>query len=139
MMYNYSDKFAKIAQEINNPYALSLYVAKLCRSLCTEYSVLLESEAISWIVSGVKPDILSQPHRNISEIPMENIQTTINDAIEYVNDFTVQQNVIASIRYSISNHHLIYVYNDIYDANVKARIRILVRMVWYQLKKEHLI
>lgn len=139
MMYNYSDEFAKIVQKINNPYALSLHVAKLCRSLCTEYSVLLESEAISWIVSGVKPDILSQPHRNISEMPIENIQTTINDAIEYVNDFKVQQNVIASIRYSISNHHLIYVYNDIYDAHVKARIRILVRMVWYQLKKEHLI
>lgn len=136
----YSRIFLDIVRSLDcNQYAISMYVAKLSRQICINNPVVLSSEAIDWIVTGNKPSILNKPHIEVNQSFNRCREDTIIDALEWVTDEIVKENVITSVNWSISNHHLIYTYNNVQDDNVKARIRILVRMIWYELKDNHLI
>lgn len=120
-------------------YAATLSIAKQARQLEEKYeNKILSSEALTWVVRGEEPKIL-KILEDIDKKRLSDEVRTMEEYLIYIDDMDVRYAVEDSIEKSLSDKHLIYVYNDVEDLPRKARIRILCNMIWqniYLLKKE---
>ena len=134
------DSFNKLARNIGNRYAAVQFIAQQTHKLSTRYHYeVIDSQLISWILTGVKPKSVIQYE---SQIDIENrirslsdrkITSVLNEILCYVDDSNICDSVRCSITESKDAHHLIYVYKNIQNESQKARVRILTRMVWHSL------
>lgn len=132
MPLNDFDTFCKLERQLGSAYAAVNYISSEARKLASKYDdLILHSEAIEWIVTGKKPKILS----NISKVCNRSnyVKSYIDEVLCYVDDNNVCESVRYSINASKSSNHLIYVYKDVPDPSRQARVRVLTRMIWYDL------
>lgn len=115
-------------QSLQNPYKAAMEVSDKARKLCNKYEGLIESEAITHIVHNTEPD--NKIYFNAKE---EYIAMQIKEMFCYIDDKAICDAVYDSFYESKKKHNLIYIYNDISDEARQARVRILTRMLWYQL------
>ena len=113
-------------------YAVAV-IGRMASNLVKKYKgVILPSEAISWLFTGDRPEILNKYKRY--QLTYE-FTTFEEDVLELVEDEEIKACVIESIKESKKNQNLTYFYKDVKDTNCKARIRILTRIIWYQYNK----
>ena len=95
-------EFEKIAKQLGSPYAATMYIAAESRrrSSSLKYSIL-DSQAISWVVSGVAPE---PPSNMLSDKePDENNRNSIiSTMLDMVIDSEVRECVSSSIKLSVS-------------------------------------
>lgn len=89
---------------------------------------ILHSEAISMVLNGDQTDIISD-----DEIIDEYESKYIKELFMYIDDKEIKDAVYDSFYDSKSKKNLVYVYNNISDIHKRARVRILTRMLWYNL------
>ena len=89
---------------------------------------ILHSEAISMVLKGEQTDIISD-----DELIDEYESKYIKELFMYIDDKDIKDAVYDSFYDSKLKKNLVYVYNNISDAYKKARVRILTRMLWYNL------
>lgn len=111
-----------------NKYKAVIYISKLARHRrkLVNY-VITESEAITWVISGVKPDNLYNRIKNNLKLKNDDVLPPY-DRLVYIDDKDVVECVKISVKHS-KNNHLVYIYNEIKDKHRQARVRILTNMI----------
>lgn len=108
-------------------YPSIAYIAAEARKLRNSLNYdITESQAVSWVLTGVQPE----PHR----IPMRDIRQAIDnmrDILSGIDNEFICESVEDSINISHAEHHLVYQYTDGLAESDKARVRILTRAIWY--------
>lgn len=130
------EQFNRYVSNFGSRFAAVVYVSELARIHAKRaHNRILESEAISWVLTGDKPQILNNmEHANTSRSRLK--LDYILDKLCYVEDIDVRDAVYSTLKYSIQASHLIYVYNNIKDVYRQSRVRVLSNMLWDEL---HLI
>lgn len=124
-------EFDQLADKLGSPFSAIHYISQSARKKREEvdYSIL-ESEAITWVLTGVAPKLRARHRFNRLSMPL------IDELLSYVDDEEVSQSVRTSYEESMKAHHLIYHYHNNLDDNRKSRVRILTRMIWYNIEQE---
>lgn len=114
-------------------FAAVMYISKIARRrMIRVNNCIHESDALSWITTGVEPEIVKH-WREFKKV--DHVALYIEDRLCYIEDAAVRNAVRDSISESQSIYHLIYTYNNIQDENKKARVRILCNMIWDEVEK----
>mgnify|MGYP004655945107 FL=1 len=112
-----------------NRYQAVRCIASLARSLVKQYdNRILDSEALSWILTGERPDIIDDDG-NLK--PHKSTISYMDDILSSVDDDEVVDAVKCSISESKKQENLVYLYNNISDSSRQTRVRVLVRIIWY--------
>lgn len=129
-----NERFIELVQEFNgNRYMAVNYIVKLARKLTAKYNyMLLDSEAISWLLTGAQPKIVTYYYKSLHNKKSPQ-HAFIDDILCYVDDKGVSFCVNQSIQMSQKANHLIYIYTGVSDEHRQARIRVLTRIIWYNL------
>jgi len=110
-----------------NVYAEVKHVMKLARDKLQECNYkILASEALTWAVQGVEPDYIKEDDY-ISKYE----RSTLNEMCCYIEDKGICDALEASYIESKLANYLIYNYKGIEDEYRQTRVRILVRMLYY--------
>lgn len=133
MTYDEIHAMDALSDQYGSPYAAANAAANAARDLVKLYdNKILDSEAISWCITGEAPKILATMQSNKS-IPYERyVSYQIDELLNYVEDPDVVESVRISFRESTIARHLIYVYNSRMDEPRRTRVRVLTRMIWYE-------
>lgn len=132
MALNDLHKFHQLEQELGSSYAAVNLIASEARKLATQYdNKILHSEAIDWYLTGNKPKILNDKYKLYTS--SNYVRSYVDEVLSYVDDIGVCESVRHSISASRSSNHLIYVYKDVSDDFRQARVRVLTRIIWYDL------
>lgn len=122
------EQFDKLALQLGSPYAAVNFVAKSARNkLLATNNQILDSEAISWVLTGIAPEL--RKRRKIYDYSVT--IRYIDDVLACVDDEEVCECVRNSYEQSLESKHLIYSYNNELDDDRKARVRVLTRMIWF--------
>lgn len=134
-MYKH-DNFQKFIDLCDgNRYEATNLVANLARSLTHRYNnLILHSEAIQWILTGEKPKVLDETYRIRYKLRSKKLSPYV-DILCSIDDEEIKSAVQSSFTESKKVGHLTYLYNNISDVSSQARVRILVRMLWYNYNK----
>ena len=118
-------QFSELSKLCGSRYLAVIFVAKCARKLVKyKNNWSIESRLISWVITGEMPS--KGIHLNIDpELD------AIYDFLCYIEDQSVKDSVIASYKASVQNRHLVYMYGLGLTESDQARVRILVRMIWY--------
>ena len=112
-----------------NRYQAVNYIASLARSLVKQYdNKILDSEALSWILTGERPDIIDDDG-NLK--PHKSTISYMDDILSSVDDDEVVDAVKCSMLESKKQENLVYLYNNISESSRQTRVRVLVRIIWY--------
>ena len=110
-------------------YADILSVSKQAKDLAKRSGeAILHSEAISMVLKGETSNLISD-----DEVIDEYESKYIKEMFMYIDDKDIKDAVYDSFYDSKKNHNLIYQYNDIIEPDRQARVRILTRMLWFNL------
>lgn len=115
-------------------YNATVFVGKEARKLCEKYdNVISHAEALTWLLSGVVPEGVKQYEKRIKQRE----QRSLWYAKEYLSnilDQEVAKSVLESIRKSKEKNHVEIIYTSVLDENRRARVRILTRKIWDEMK-----
>ncbi len=140
-MLNNQRYFEEKTKQLGSIYAAVNHIAKKARNLEECYdNKILSSEALTWVMTGEEPKILSVL-KDIDKKRLTDEVRTMEEYLIYIDDMDVRYAVQDSIEESINHKYLTYQYGLIDDEPRKARIRVLCNMIWqniYLIKKEGL-
>lgn len=121
-----------------NKYAATRVFIRAVRSLAKKYNYLiLDSEAISWLLTGEKPKIIEW-NAKYGRRKLASHLNYMDDLMTSVDDDTIKDAVRDSVAQSLEQHHLIYVWKGSLDEYRASRVRVLTRMIWYNLQEHSL-
>ena len=129
------DKFSdKYKQYSTNPFRATQILYEKARQICKEtHNVVSPSEALTLVIRGEEPDILSRSFRMKGD---QSIPANILDTeLEYVTKDEIREAVEDSIYDSLKIRHLIYRYKGLLDESEKARVRVLTNIIWAKYYK----
>ena len=127
------EQFDKLADALGSRYAAVRYVSNLARSRSSKSKYhIQESEAITWILTGKEPKYRTRLYMD----PIKYDVCILEEILEYIDDRKICESVSSSYEASLEYHHLIYVYQEGLSQSQQARVRILTRMVWYNIEHE---
>ena len=123
--------FRKFLEVQDNKFGLILGVARQARELSEDYDdLILHSEAITHTVHGTKPRL-----KDITRWESEAFE--IKDMFCSIEDVDVCNAVYDSFYASKEANNLLYVYNNIENPYIRARVRILTRILWDKLHMQY--
>ena len=129
-------EFKKYEAAFGSTFAAIKYVSLLARKRCDEvHHCITESQALAWVVTGQEPISVIQYKLDAAK-RIERAKHYVDDRISYIDDIEIREAVKHSINESKRSGHLIYCYNNIWELNKQARVRIISNIVWdewYQL------
>lgn len=121
--------FQELSEQLGSSFAATMYIAAEARKLAESYdNVISHSEALNWVVTGVRPTILDRI--NVTEIHTD---TSKLDILNYIDDEEVKAAVRCSYEASCRSRNLVYEYNQVSDESRQTRIRVITRLIWYGL------
>ena len=123
--------FRKFLEVQDNKYGLILGVARQAKELSEDYDdLILHSEAITHTIHGTKPRL-----KDITRWETEAFE--IKDMFCSIEDVQVCNAVYDSFYASKEEGNLLYVYNNIENPYIQARVRILTRLLWDKLNMHY--
>lgn len=123
--------FRKFLEVQDNKFGLILGVARQARELSEDYDdLILHSEAITHTIHGTKPRL-----KDITRWESEAFE--IKDMFCSIEDVDVCNAVYDSFYASKAANNLLYVYNNIENPYIRARVRILTRLLWEKLNMNY--
>lgn len=126
------DKLNWYIEKCGSTYAATIFIGRKARQLAESYdNVISHAEAISWLLSGRVPDNV----KHYSERICQREQRVLLYAKEYlasIKDIKVRDSVLRSLELSRKAGHLIYMYEEVYDPDRKARVRVLTNKLWWE-------
>lgn len=132
----FGDKYLqKYIDHCGNRYAAIRYVAKKARNLAEKYeNVISHAEALTWVLTNEAPNNILSYYYRMLELREQGSLSAAKEQIAHILDKNVKNSVIESLRRSIQAGYLIYHYEEVYDSDRKARVRILTNMLWDKIQ-----
>ena len=122
------DKYLNICR--GNKFEAVNLIASLARSLVIKYdNMILHSEALAWLLTGERPDVIDAQGK-IKTVPSYRL-SYMDDILSCVDDVDICEAVRYSIAKCNESNNLVYFYKNVPDDARQSRVRILVRMIWY--------
>ena len=123
-----------------NRYAAVQIIAREARKRAEATgNYISHSEALSWVLTGHKPDKLVRAEKYGKMSPLdENIQDLVEEYLANVDVNAVKVAVRESIKQTIRNKNLVYVYNNISDSYRRGRVRVITRLLWDKIQDQFL-
>jgi len=135
-MVHENQNFEQYVKLCGSRYSATVFVAMKARKLAEKYgNIISHAEALSWLLSGKDPSCLSNYQDKIKQRELRPLLHA-KEYLDSVMDIQVRESVWNSLMKSRNEGHLIYHYEDIYDKDRQARVRILAKKLWYELKQE---
>ena len=104
------------------PYLATMQIAKNAREIAHSLdNRITYSLAIDYAARGEVPDPKDYPDHRLDRV---------KNYISYVNDIEVRSAIIASYENSLAKNYLIYNYKNVEDEPRKARVRIIMNILW---------
>lgn len=128
-----NEHFNEIVSKFNgNRYQAVQYIQKQSRKLL-EYTDnrITDSEAITWVLTGEKPDYESR--KTFNEITAKYEYAYVDEILCYIDDKQVCESIRLSISKSKKSKNLVYRYTKGLDESKKSRVRVVTRIIWYNL------
>lgn len=128
-----NEHFNEIVSKFNgNRYQAVQYIQKQSRKLL-EYTDnrITDSEAITWVLTGEKPDYESR--KTFNEITAKYEDAYVDEILCYIDDKQVCESIRLSISKSKKSKNLVYRYTKGLDESKKSRVRVVTRIIWYNL------
>ena len=128
-----NEHFNEIVSKFNgNTYQAVQYIQKQSRKLL-EYTDnrITDSEAIAWVLTGEKPDYESR--KTFNEITAKYEDAYVDEILCYIDDKQVCESIRLSISKSKKSKNLVYRYTKGLDESKKSRVRVVTRIIWYNL------
>ena len=126
------DKLNQFIEKCGSTYAATIFIGRKARQLAESYDNLIShAEAISWLLTGKVPENV----KRYNELIRQREQRIFLHAKEYlsnVSDVNVRNSVLRSLELSRKEGHLIYMYEEVYDPDRKARVRVLTNKLWWE-------
>lgn len=128
---NDKERFLDFEEDIGNPYLAVRIVSSWARDVLKKYdNKLLTSEVLTWIIQGISPKSLEQFDK-VSKKKLRKNKSALEELLCYVDDDDVCNAVRMSYEESCSKNELSFTYGSVVDSDRQARVRILMRMLWY--------
>ena len=128
-----NEHFNEIVSKFNgNRYQAVQYIQKQSRKFL-EYTDnrITDSEAITWVLTGEKPDYESR--KTFNEITAKYEDAYVDEILCYIDDKQVCESIRLSISKSKKSKNLVYRYTKGLDESKKSRVRVVTRIIWYNL------
>lgn len=93
------------------------------------------AEGISWVLNGHKPDY--EHRRAYWDTKKAIIEEYIATNLELIDDKKICKCVRSSVWNSLNHRYLLYDYKGVDDESSRARIRILTKLIWYEIKPNY--
>lgn len=93
------------------------------------------AEGISWVLNGHKPDY--EHRRAYWDTKKAIIEEYIATNLELIDDKKICKCVRSSVWGSLNHRYLLYDYKGVDDESRRARIRILTKLIWYEIKPNY--
>lgn len=93
------------------------------------------AEGISWVLNGHKPDY--EHRRAYWDTKKAIIEEYIATNLELIDDKKICKCVRSSVWNSLNHRYLLYDYKGVDDESRRARIRILTKLIWYEIKPNY--
>jgi len=93
---------------------------------------LSSNEALSAILNGNLPDNLDR-RIMVRDSEKRYADRYIQEALTQIDDYDIKVSVSQSMSCSRSENHLVFVYLDSLTEAQKARVRVISRLIWYNL------
>lgn len=93
------------------------------------------AEGISWVLNGHKPDY--EHRRAYWDTKKAIIEEYIATNLELIYDKKICKCVRSSVWNSLNHRYLLYDYKGVDDESRRARIRILTKLIWYEIKPNY--
>lgn len=124
-------KLTNYIRHCDNSYSVVNNIAQIAREKSSQAPVhILESEALTWAIQNVEPENIKECRTNEYYMFTPYQQQYIKDELYYISDNEIRTAVRHSLIKSKKYHYLIYVYNNIDNADKKARVRVITRMIY---------
>lgn len=121
MSLNKNPYFDTLCKQLN-PYQAMMQIAQDSRQMCLNMPHRIDmSEAMDFVAKGETPD----PNKYIDH-RMDHVE----DYLCGVADKEVADAVRISYAKSLKYNNLVYVYNQVRDNHRRAKIRIILKMLW---------
>lgn len=128
---NDKERFLDFAEDLGNPYLAVKTIAIWARDVLRKYdNKLLTSEVLTWIIQGKPPASLDQ-FDAASKKRSRKTKSDLEELLCYVDDDDVCNAVRMSYTESHNKDELSFVYGSVVDDDRQARVRVLMRMLWY--------
>ena len=135
MIYNENKVFDEYTKKYGSPFAACNAISSEARKRAeATNNLVMHSEAISWVLSGVEPVIIQTYARQQRKYHSSLCISITQSVLDLVGDTEVKRAVEASIRESRRKKHLLYMYKDITDIYKQGRVRVLCNIIWDKLQ-----
>lgn len=105
-----------------NPYQAAMQIAQASRNMCIDIPHRLEmSRAIEFASNGIVPN---------ADDYIDHRMDHVEDYLCGVADSDIADAVRISYAKSLEYNNLVYVYNQVHDRSRRAKIRIILKMLW---------
>lgn len=109
-------------KESLGPFLATMQMAKEAREISNSLDNRITcSSALDFAARGMLPDPKDYPDHRLDRV---------KNYIDYVSDIEIKSAVIKSYEESLKLNNLSYVYNTVEDEPRKARIRIIMNILW---------
>lgn len=131
----FNSKFNDYERAFGNRFAAIMYISKVARHrMNSVYNCITESQAISWVITGIEPETLKF-HLECRERRLNMDITYAEDRLLYIEDKQVRDAVRLTVMSARESNYLIYNYKDVVDDFRQARVRILSNIIWDEMLK----
>lgn len=131
------EKFRELSKERGNTYAAVLDLGRSAKEITRKYNnTISASRAISWLLTGEKPEELNKEEESRQPLTEKAIQIIISDTLASVDDLSVCKAVSVSVWRSVYLKNLVYEYNGIEDKQRMSRVRVLVNMIMGEIGED---
>lgn len=129
-----NDTYNQIVSEFdNNEFVAVGFIVSLAKKLAAKYDyLLLDSEVISWLLTGEQPPVLGKVQK-LRKQAEDRKKALLTDILNYVDDKDIKASVLESVAESTRCQNLVYIYTEVNDKPRQARVHILTRLIWYSM------
>ena len=121
MALNYNPHYTELCKHMN-PYLAILQIAQESRQICNDLGNRIpDATALDYAARNEVPDPKQYPDHRLDRV---------KNYVVYVEDIEVRSAVVCSYEQSLAKNNLVYDYNTIEDEPRKARVRILMNILW---------
>lgn len=121
-----------LSQTSNTFEAINMWV-KDSKQIEAKYQNRLSSnESLSSALTQKVPDNLDR-RKLVKDVESQYIDRYIREALSQIDDKDVRISVLQTLNRSRSEKNLVFVYLDILSDFQKSRVRIISRLIWYNL------
>lgn len=129
--------FNQWKEPFSNDFEAVKAIAKKARQLANQVdNTINHSEALTWALTGNAPESLTEGKANAANRGLW-FKRILQDELSLIDDPYVKMSVRQSLKQSIAEQEIRYVYINVIEEPKRAQIRIVTNTLWHKLHADN--